>query len=108
MSTEPINLQNLFLRSDQLSREIAQQSQAGAVQQDEKIQQLALQQQEQDKRVHEIDKDEAELLKVDDDSNSNADLDDQEESKKEHDSSDAPAQTSVSEDYIGQQIDISQ
>lgn len=109
MSVEPINLQNLFLRSDQLSRDIAHQAQAGYLQQDEVAQKLVRQQQEQDARVHEIEKNEDETLKVNDDadSNTNADNEEQEEDGEGRPAPDSlSAKKTVSEDHLGQQIDI--
>lgn len=105
MSVEPISLQNLFLHSDQLSKDIAQQAQAGYLQQDEMAHKSARQQQEQDTRVHEIEKNEDETLNIDDDTASDSGA--QGEDKDEQSASDSAApKKAISEDYLGQQIDI--
>lgn len=112
MTVGPIDLQNLFLRSDQISRDIAHQAQAGHVQEDNVAHKLKREQHEQDERVQGIVKEQEEALKVNDDSPSpsTSTADEQEQQKEEGEKEEGVegAPNTVREDHLGRQIDIRQ
>lgn len=111
MTVGPIDLQNLFLRSDQISRDIAHQAQAGHVQEDNAAHKLKREQHEQDERVQAVVKDQEEALKVNDDSSpppSTSTADEQEQQEENGKGEGRGEGGAVREDYLGRQIDICQ
>jgi len=111
MSVEPIHLQNLFLRSAQISREIAQNIEASALQRDETAEKAVRKNQEADERVGEIQKNEEESLKIGEEENEAAPEESLEEEAAAKEVIEeevvSPPSERVSEEYIGKKIDIS-
>ena len=105
MSVQPLSLQNLFLRSDQLSREIAQSVQAAYLQQDDIADTLVRKSRRDDAQVHEVDKPEDDALKVGDDGGGATPEGGDEDSHRDGQPPLPPTET-VSEDYIGKRVDI--
>lgn len=114
MPVDPLHLQNLFLRSDQLSKELAQQAQASRKEQDAAAEKLVRQTREQDAQVHKVKKQEHDTLQVDDESeqpSSGTDEHTEEEKEGEKESEGGEkgeGGETISEDYIGKRIDIRQ
>ena len=106
MSVGPISLQNLFLRSDQISKELAHNAEAGSLQQDKASEKITQKNYEESERIHKVEEDADNTIVQVGDEHSNSPSKD---NTARQSADDAPPHSTeiVSEEYIGNTIDIS-